>query len=294
MLTHTAGFGYGSADPDLGRWAKHIGRNEEDLQDAVEKWNIPLKFAPGQGWYYGVGLDWAGQLIEKLTNKTLGDFMTENLFQPLGMNDSTFHPDSLSQVQDRLVSTAHRDAETGVLKSGDHPSSTNVSVDGGGAGLYTTAADFAKLLQTLLKALAGEEAVLKQDTVEEMFKPQLTNVQRHELKFLTDSFHEGMVPDFETGMSLDHGIGGVINLEDCPDKRKKGSMMWAGMTNGHWVSVHPHRSLKRPAGFVHHFFAKGETSTKFRAVYRSSVWYRGHFYHQYPATSGCCGDSSLE
>ncbi|KAJ4412523.1 hypothetical protein N0V82_008748 [Gnomoniopsis sp. IMI 355080] len=235
LLTHTAGFGYRSADPDLGRWAKHVGRNEEDLQDTVERWNNPLKFAPGQGWYYGVGLDWAGQVIEKLTNKTLGEFMTETFFKPLGMNDSTFRPGSLPHIQDRLVATTHRDAETGVLTSSDdHPSKTKVSVDGGGAGLYTTAADFAKFLQTLLKASAGEEAILKQDTVDEMFKPQLTSVQRHELKFLTELFHDGMVPDFETGMPLDHGIGGVINLEDSLAKRKKGSLMWAGMTNGHW------------------------------------------------------------
>lgn len=240
LLTHTAGFGYVFADPDLTRWAKHIGRVEEDFKDIVERWNSPLKFAPGQGWYYGVGLDWAGQVIEKLTGKTLGDFMAEKIFQPLSMNDTTFRPDSLSQIQqDRLIVTAHRDAETGILTSSKHPSLTKVSVDSGGAGLYTSAVDFAKLLQSLLKSSAGEDAILKQSTVEEMFRPQLTSIQSHQLKFITDLFHDGMVPDFEVGMPLDHGIGGVINLEDSTGKRKKGSMMWGGVTNGHWVSQVP-------------------------------------------------------
>lgn len=240
LLTHTAGFGYVFADPDLTRWAKHIGRVEEDFKDIVEKWNSPLKFEPGQGWCYGVGPDWAGQIIEKLTGKTLGDFMAEKLFQPLGMNDTTFRPGSLSQVQqDRLISTAYRDAKTGILTSSEHPSSRIVSVDSGGAGLYTCAMDFAKLLQSLLKSSAGEDAVLKQSSIDEMFKPQLTDIQHHQLKFITDLFHDGMVPDFKVGMPLDHGIGGVINLEDSSGKRKKGSMMWGGVTNGHWVSSTP-------------------------------------------------------
>lgn len=237
LLTHTAGFGYVFADPDLGRWAKHIGRNEENLKDSVERWNGPVKFTPGQGWYYGASIDWAGQVVERLTKQTLGEFMAENLFKPLGMSDTAFHPESLAHVQDRLVPTASRDAETGDLTSGGRPSWTKGSVDSGGAGLYTTAADFAKLLQSLLKASAGEEAVLSHDTVEEMFTPQLTSVQKHGLKFLSDLFHDGMVPDFEPGMPLDHGISGVINMEDSPGKRKMGSMMWAGMSNGHWVSL---------------------------------------------------------
>lgn len=236
LLTHTAGFGYAAADPDLGRWAKHAGRNEDDLKDNIERWNVPLKFAPGQGWYYGVGCDWAGQVVEKITKQTLGEFMAENLFKPLGMNDTTFHPESLAHIQDRLVPTARRDPETHDLTSGDRPSVTKGSADSGGAGLYTTAADFAKLLQSFLKALAGEETVLKHSAVEEMFKPQLTDAQRRELNFLADLFHDGLAPDFEANMPLDHGINGAINLEDASGKRKKGSMMWAGMSNGHWVS----------------------------------------------------------
>lgn len=235
MLTHTTGFGYGNGDPDLARWAKHVGRKHEDLQGTVEVWNTPLKFTPGQGWYYGSSIDWAGQVIEKLTGQTLGEYMAKNIFKPLGMKDTTFRRDALPHVQDRLVPTAYRDAETGELTSGDHPIPAEVKVDSGGGGLYTTAADYARLLQALLKASAGDGEFLCDKSVDEMFKPQLTNVQRSWLQFLTDLFHEGMTPDFAPGMPLDHGISGVLNMKDSPGKRKKGSMMWAGMCNGHWV-----------------------------------------------------------
>jgi len=161
LLTHTSGFGYASGDPDLVRWAKHTGRRDKELQGAIEQWNTPLKFAPGQGWYYGVGCDWAGQVLEQLTQRTLGAFMQERVFDPLGMNDTTLRPDALPHIQHRLVPTAHRDPETGELTSGEGSSRRVGAVDSGGAGLYTTAGDYAKLLRSLLASLAGQESSLQ-------------------------------------------------------------------------------------------------------------------------------------
>lgn len=103
--------------------------------------------------------------------------------------------------------------------------------------MYTTAADHAKVLQALLKA-TGKDGLVKKQTVEEMLRPQLTDIQKGMLKTITDAFHDAMTPEFEAGMPLDHGISGIINLQDAPGKRRKGSMMWLGMANGHWVR-HP-------------------------------------------------------
>lgn len=201
---------------------------------------MPLKFTPGQGWYYGTALDWAGQVVEKVTGQVLGEYMTEHIFKPLGMDDTGFRRDTLDpRVRDRTVPTSRRDAETGELVSGDESFSAPASprVYSGGAGLHTTAADHAKLLQALLKSLAGDEgALLWKETVGEMFRPQLTGVQKQWLEFITGMFREGFVSEFQEGMPVDHGISGVINMEDEPGKRRKGSMMWSGVYNGHWVS----------------------------------------------------------
>lgn len=133
-----------------------------------------------------------------------------------------------------------RDAETGDLRPGEDPFPPlrDGDVESGGAGLYTTAWDFVGLLQSLLQSLSSvdkeEGAILRMATVEEMFRPRLTDEQGRWLKFLTDLYHDGLVPDFTRGMPLDHGIGGVINMEDEPGKRKKGSLVWGGLCNGHW------------------------------------------------------------
>lgn len=113
-------------------------------------------------------------------------------------------------------------------------------MESGGAGLCTTATDYAKLLKSLLRSLSGDESggeLLGKATIDEMFKPQLSEVQHKWLKFITELYRVGMVADFAPGMPINHGISGVINLEDSAGKRKKGSMMWAGVCNGHWAST---------------------------------------------------------
>ena len=234
LLTHTVGLCYDIADPDVVKWSKAVGRTSTNLEYTLEGWNTPLKFTPGEGWYYGSAIDWAGQVLEKVTGQKLGRYMTEHIFQPLGMNNTTFRRESLQHLQRKRVECSFRNSETGELTEGPHPVPAAPPVESGGAGLYTTAADHAKVLQALLKA-STEDGLLKTQTVEEMFRPQLTEIQKAMLKAITDAFHDAMTPEFEAGMPLDHGISGIINMKDAPGKRRKGSMMWLGMANGHWV-----------------------------------------------------------
>lgn len=204
----------------------------------VEAWSTPVKFTPGQGWYYGTGLDWAGQVVEKLTGQTLSEHMAEHIFQPLGMNNTAFRGRLPPHIQENIVPTSYRSSDgSGELTTGPDPFPNAPKADSGGAGLCTSALDYAKILQALLASSAGSGGLLKKETVDEMFRPQLTEIQSRWLKFLTDTFRDGMCSDFKPGMPVDHGMSGVINLEDAPGKRKKGSMMWGGMCNGRWVST---------------------------------------------------------
>ena len=52
--------------------------------------DLPLVFDPGAAWDYGIGIDWAGKAVEAVSGKTLGAYLTDHLFAPLGMGDTGF------------------------------------------------------------------------------------------------------------------------------------------------------------------------------------------------------------
>ncbi|KAK0640658.1 beta-lactamase [Cercophora newfieldiana] len=237
LLTHGAGLGTDIADPDLMKWSNFVGRKATCLDYTLEGWTVPLKFPPGEGWYYGGGTEFAGVAIERITKQRLDQVMEEEVFEKLGMRHTTFYrqeypPDFTGwpRVQENPLM---RGAD-GALTEVPIPVPAVPKLLSLGSGLYMTAEDHAKVLRDLLKSSAGEGGMLKKETVDEMFRPQLKESQRAVLKAITDMFHDNMVPEFPKDMPLDHGISGIINLEDVPGKRKKGSMMWHGMTNGKW------------------------------------------------------------
>ncbi|KAI9155418.1 Beta-lactamase [Paramyrothecium foliicola] len=229
LLTHTLGIGVDMADPDLVKWSKAVGRTANYLDFSKEGFNTPLKFAPGDGWYYGTAIDWAGQVLEKVTGQSLGAYMQEHIFEPLGIQDTTFWPGRVPQASQRTIAYAYR--KDGILESGPKPTPEQHEVECGGAGLYSTAADYALFLSAFLQG-----KLLREETVKQMFTPQLNEAQGGILEMLAYNvgIQDALAPEFPKGLKLNHGIGGVMNMEDVPGKRRKGSLMWSGACNSRW------------------------------------------------------------
>ncbi|KAK5655602.1 hypothetical protein OQA88_5533 [Cercophora sp. LCS_1] len=78
------------ADPDLQKWSRSIGRTTACLFYTLEGWSVPLKFPPGEGWYYGGGTEFAGVAIERITSQSLQDYMSDAVFKPLHLNSTSF------------------------------------------------------------------------------------------------------------------------------------------------------------------------------------------------------------
>ena len=78
----------------------------------------------------------------------------------------------------------------------------------------------------------------------EMFRAQLNEVQAGMLELISYNMgiQDAFAPEFPKGLKLNHGIGGVLNMEDVPGKRRKGSLMWSGMCNSRWVCILPRSS----------------------------------------------------
>ncbi|KAI9149938.1 beta-lactamase/transpeptidase-like protein [Paramyrothecium foliicola] len=229
LLTHSSGMGYDAVDPDLQAWAKSIGRKDKTLDQTREGWNTPLRFRPGSSWSYGSGIDWAGQVLEKVTGQTLGGYMSENIFEPLGMRDTAFRRLEITErISGRIVECCYRTAD-GSLVTGPLPVPENPLLDSGGAGLFSTAKDYGVFLQALLAASQGEGLLLQRETVDEMFRPQLNDSQSRDMHALVKD-----VLPFPSDIAVNQGICGAINLSDVHGKRRKGTLTWGGMTNPNW------------------------------------------------------------
>ena len=90
LLTHTSGYGYQFLNSEI----KYLVDNQllQDLKDdGGDFLDAPILFEPGTRWNYGIGIDLLGHVIEKLSNQKLNDYMKENLFDKIGMKNTTFH-----------------------------------------------------------------------------------------------------------------------------------------------------------------------------------------------------------
>ncbi|KAI8317076.1 hypothetical protein K4K59_011881 [Colletotrichum sp. SAR11_240] len=109
LLSHTSGVGVDLFDPRLQAWRMSRDEHPQAFSgDSKKAYTIPLLFEPGQGWAYGGGVEWAGIAVERLTRVKLGEYMKKNIFDPLGMTSTTFHPDKNPDIQKHLVETSTR------------------------------------------------------------------------------------------------------------------------------------------------------------------------------------------
>lgn len=169
---------------------------------------------------------------------TLGDYMKQNVLDPLGMHDTGFRVNQLPHTADRRAEVALRDADNNTLSHFDVVPE-EPEIDSAGAGIHTTANDYACLLRAMLQA---EPGVVSGKTAKEMFSPQLDPAQR---KMLQDTLYApylkpAFIPEFPDGIELQYGYGGLLGMSDWPgQQRRKGSLCWTGAANSRWVSFIP-------------------------------------------------------
>ena len=148
----------------------------------------PLLFNPGDRWEYGLGIDVIGRLVEVLSGKPLDVFFRERIFEPLGMKDTYFYvPDN---KVDRLVTAytyydgkgLQRFPDTPVVEgpfsyTADYPYKGPKKLFSGGAGLVSTAQDYARFCQFVLDGgKVGSTRLISRKTLELMSHDQLGRI----------------------------------------------------------------------------------------------------------------------
>jgi CubicO group peptidase (beta-lactamase class C family) len=155
LLTHTAGLTYGTGPAaELYRQAKFTGwyfaDRDEPIGDVIKRLAaLPLNGQPGEVYQYGYSTDVLGYLVEVISGMPLDRFFAERIFGPLKMVDTSFFlpPEKAA----RLVPAYGIDAK-GALGRGDQGDFVTGprKCFSGGAGLLSTAGDYARLLQMFL------------------------------------------------------------------------------------------------------------------------------------------------
>jgi CubicO group peptidase (beta-lactamase class C family) len=230
LLTHTAGYTYDIWNENTGLYEK-----KADLPGIItckdDALKTPLAFEPGDRWEYGINIDFAGKMVEKVSGERLESYFHEHIFGPLGMADTSF---KLSPSQRaRLVAMHARGADG--LKPIEFEMPQEPEFFMGGGGLYSTGPDYLKFVRMFLNrgSLDGK-TVLRPETVAMMGKNQIGDVNVGVLKtVMPDS---SLDAEFFPGMVKKWGLGFMINTETAPTGRSAGSLAWAGLANTYfWI-----------------------------------------------------------
>ena len=186
LLTHTSGLGYGFIDGDerfkmiyqkagiIDAFTTEAITIEENIKKLAK---LPLHFKPGEKYSYAEGLDVLGYFVEIMSGQPFDEYLREHLFEPLDMNDTWFYlPDNKA---DRLVAVQQKNGGKwqkylGNGYDADYPLKGEKAFFSGGAGLSSTAKDYATFLQMYLNGgeLNGTR-ILSRTTVQSMMGNQI-------------------------------------------------------------------------------------------------------------------------
>ncbi|EAQ99097.1 serine hydrolase domain-containing protein [Congregibacter litoralis] len=231
LLTHTSGYSYHMWDSTLLQWLQTTGSPDISSQQKAAL-RQPLMFDPGTQWRYGIGLDWAGQLVEAASGMRLEDYFVEHLTGPLDMSDTHFdYNDGM------FARTAHihiRSAD-GRLSPIPTAQSDEREFDEGGGGLKGTMADFGRFIRMILNdgQLDGIR-VLQTETVQAMCRNQIGTLQVLPMESCVPAMsNDG---EFFPGDPKTWGLAFQINEVPGYTGRPAGTLMWAGLANSYyWI-----------------------------------------------------------
>lgn len=229
LMTHTSGLTYGVfGDTPVDSMYQDVGVLDEDrsLKAAVDTLGtLPLLHQPGETWHYSVSTDVLGRLVEVVSGMPLDTFFRTRIFEPLGMDDTSFE---VSPEEMNRFATNYQAGRDGTLAVQDRGASSEFAAPvrflSGGGGLVATMDDYLRFARMLLNggALEGTR-LLGAKTVD----------------FMTQNHLDGT---FEPGWGF--GLGVRVNV-DVPRTQvlgTDGTYGWSGAANTYFF-VDPSEEL---------------------------------------------------
>lgn len=243
LFAHMAGFSHGVFDPGtLLYQAYHergVRRPDTTLAELMGILaDLPLNFEPGTAWDYSAATDVLARLVEVATGQRFGDALAAEVFVPLGMRDTGFVLTSeqrgrFAALYGALDPVGDPDGP-GLQRLEDvpYPGAWERAFprQSGAGGLFTTLADWERLVQALIPARAGGTGprLLDDGTLAAMAVNQLPDGVRVQFAHLGRFEHLG------------HGLVGAVTLQPdpAPSASPAGQLQWGGLAGTHWC-LHP-------------------------------------------------------
>jgi CubicO group peptidase (beta-lactamase class C family) len=154
ILSHGGGLTYGNTQHPVDQeYKKHKAdrRRGQTLRSFIECLaHVPLRYEPGQRWLYSLSTDVCGYLVEAISGQPFDEYLRDNIFEPLGMVDTSFYVEE-SKVS-RLTANYQRNPDKSLKLFDDPLSSTYLekpSFSSGGGGLTSTIGDYYRFCEML-------------------------------------------------------------------------------------------------------------------------------------------------
>ncbi len=229
LATHTSGLVYEFWNADMPRYMQATGLPTV-LSGLRTGLDYPLLFDPGTRWDYGIGIDWLGQVVEKVDGRTIDRFCQEEIFEPLGMKDTRFEVDP--DIAPRLASVRMR-AEDGHFGDFELAPPAKPEFYGMGHALYATAPDYLRFLRMFLNRgeLDGTR-ILSEAGLASMLTNQIGDIPIERMKTAAPPITADA--EFFPGCRKTHSMAFQRIEDDVPGMRSAGSQFWAGVCNTHY------------------------------------------------------------
>ena len=226
LLNHTSGISHGLGNSLLDKEVADLIYGNEFSTKGITDYKLhsdlesrinallksPLVSQPGSIWYYGSGADLLALIIERVTKKSIPDYLKENIFDPLKMNDTGYNiPKNKLK---RLVKLHKYDEQNKFILSANQPPNRGNTLYGGTHGLFSTPFDYLKFCQMILNdGILKGNRILKSKTVE-LIKQNSVN----------DLFYSGS-QGFGYGFAIEYTGKGLNKTS------QKGILYWGGYFN---------------------------------------------------------------
>ena len=208
------------------------------LQTMIDKLAaLPLLAQPGTRWYYSIAVDVQGYLVEQLSGQPLDQFLSDRIFEPLGMVDTAFYVPWNKLERVARIYTEGDDGSLELANMGETRTTLPAGPSGGG-GLWTTADDYLRFTQMMLNGgeLDGQR-LLAPRTVEMMRTNHLSDAATATM----GRPNNGAGPArLGTGFGLDFAI--VEDPAAAGEPCGAGSYYWGGAA-GAWFWIDPETDL---------------------------------------------------